>query len=333
MSETSFTLQHAEGGVRIRVLAHGATWAACHVPLPGGAERSVVLGFDQHTDYQRQQAYMGATVGRWANRIAHGTYTGPDGELVHLSRHPGSEHHLHGGAEGFDQRTWTVLHAAADEVRLGLVSPAGDQGFPGTLHCEVRYRLSSPSCVEVQFTASVDAPCPVGLTNHAYFNLDGQPTDVRSHQLWLNAAAALPVDERLVPTGPPAAVIGTPLDYQTTKPIGMALDNAFLLNPASSAASATEPAEPAAELTSADGLLRLRVHTSLPALQVYTGEFLGACTAGCSTTWAPFRGVAIEPQYLPDSPNHPEWPQPSCWLMPGQTWQHHIRYEFDLPGA
>lgn len=322
----AWTLQ-GEDGLAIRVLARGATWTSCQVPLsPGGARREVLLGFADAADYPRQQSYIGATIGRFANRIAHGRLQW-QGQTLTLARHAGAAHTLHGGPEGFDQRLWTLRAQGPRQLTLGLVSPAGDQGFPGRLEAEVSYRLTDAGTVEIHTLAEVDAPCPVALTNHAYFQLDGQASDVRQHRLQLAAASALPVDASLAPSGPPAPVQGTPLDYRQPRPIAQALDSAFVLD-----AACADAAQPAATLWAADGRLRLRVATSLPALQVYTGEHLGANTAACTAPLPAFAGVALEPQHLPDSPNHPEWPGlPSPWLLPGTSSRQLLRYRFDVP--
>lgn len=358
-------------GLQIRVLRLGASWVGCRVPLagpggegagPGGGPRAavapavpevpevreVLLGFNDLDSQRRNRAYVGATVGRWANRIA-GLALRRGGQSWPLASEPGLNHQLHGGPGGFHQRDWTLLERGPHHLRLGLHSPDGDQGFPGALDVAVSYSLPGDGTVQVDFHALLHGgqPCPVGLTNHAYFQLDGRGQgeqlaaqeggpggpggnaslrwqDVRTQALQLAASHVLPVDGHGLPLGGPQTVEGRAMDYRRARPIAQALDHAFLLDGGTDLSST----RPAATLQSADGRVRLELSTTLPALQVYTGHFLAPCTQGCQPQWPDFSAVALEPQYLPDSPHHPEWPQPDCWLQPGQAWVQRNRYRF-----
>jgi len=313
-------------GLRIRVLALGATWASCRMPLATGA-RELLLGFESEADYSHQASYIGACIGRYCNRIAEGRLRGKDG-LIQLAREPGATHHLHGGPEGFDQRRWQLVEHDADLLRLALTSPAGDQGYPGELDCEVGYRMLADGGVEVRFQARVSEPCPVNLTCHPYFNLDGNG-DARGQHLQIAAESFLPVDALGIPHGALASVAGTGFDFRAERPIQWAqnadaiYDHAFLLDP-----RCVQIGFPAASLRSADGRVRMQIFTTLPALQLYTGQHLADGTRDCTSIWPDCSGIALEPQFLPDSPNHPEWPQPGCWLMPGQRYDHRIVYRF-----
>ncbi|MCV2364408.1 galactose-1-epimerase [Paucibacter sp. DJ1R-11] len=320
-------------GLQIQVLRYGASWVSCRVPLANEAPREVLLGFDDLASQRRNRGYVGATVGRWANRIA-GLELRRGGQAWPLASEPGLNHQLHGGPGGFHQRDWTLLEHSEQQLRLGLHSPDGDQGFPGALDVEVRYSLPGHGAVQIDFHARLHGAqaCPVGLTNHAYFQLDGRGRgeqtagegglrwqDVRTQTLQLGASQALPLDGSGLPAGAPAPVSGGALDYRTARLIGQPLDQAFVLDSGDM---------PAARLQSVDGRVALDLYTSLPALQVYTGHYLAPCTQGCHPQWPDFSAVALEPQYLPDSPHHPEWPQPDCWLEPGQVWAHRNRYQF-----
>jgi aldose 1-epimerase len=159
---------------------------------------------------------------------------------------------------------------------------------------------------------SGEHPCPVSLTNHAYFQLDGQPIDVRRQHLCVEADAFLPVDAHGLPLGGPAPVQGTRFDFRRDRRIDGALDHAFLL-------------KGDVRLCATDRLVTLTLSATMPALQVYTGDFLAQ---GTGERWPCFSGIALEPGWLPDSPRHAEWPQPDCWLAPGQVWQHRIAYRF-----
>lgn len=301
------------GGLELRLLTWGASWVGCRVPLPGRLAREVLLGFPTPDAQRTNRAYVGATVGRWANRIVGPLRRG--GRTWPLAVEPGQAHTLHGGPGGFHQREWTLAEQGAEHAVFTLHSPHGDQGFPGALDVQLRYALGPGLSVEIDFDAVLAGPdpCPVALTNHAYFRLDGAPVDVRTQTLQLDAAQVLPVDARGWPTAGPQPVAGTRFDYRTPRAIGCALDHAFVL-------------QGGATLRSADGRVALHIDTTLPALQVYTGEHLADTTQG---HWPAFGGIALEPGFLPDSPHHPEWPQPDPWLAPGAHWRHRIRYRFD----
>lgn len=302
-------------GLELRLLSHGASWVGCSVPLRDGTRREVLLGFDTLDQQRANRAYVGATVGRWANRIG-GPMIQRGGRSWPLAAERGRGHQLHGGPGGFHQCSWTLQDHGAEHAAFALHSPDGDQGYPGALDVRVRYTLGPELSVELQFDAMLQGPhpCPVSLTNHAYFQLDGETVDVRHQRLRVDAERYLPVDADGLPWGDPVAVAGTRFDLRRERRIDAALDHAFLL-------------QGGANLRAADGRVALHLSTSMPALQVYTGEFLAEGTHG---RWPPFGGIALEPGWLPDSPHHPEWPQPDCWLSPGRPWQHRIVYRFEV---
>jgi aldose 1-epimerase len=334
---TVLHLRHPEG-LALSLSTLGATWLSCDLPLPDGSRRAVILPRTEAGSAGARSAFLGATVGRYANRIAHARIE-RDGRQWPLVTAPGQQHQLHGGPHGFHARDWQLLAQGDGAVRLGLVSEDGDQGYPGRLEVEVEYRLAGPLAIEMETLARVDQPCPVNITNHAYFNLDGRIGDVRAHRLQIHAARWLPVDAALIPLGALAEVQGTGFDFRTPKPIGQdwlcdeqqrqasGYDHAFLLD---------EPCwtlqQPALQLESADGRLAMQMHTTLPALQFYGGQLLQDASTPDGQPLPPCAGIALEPQFLPDSPHHPEWPQPSCWLLPGQTYRHLIRWSFAAAG-
>lgn len=293
-----------------------------------GSVREALLGCATPSDYLHQSAYLGATVGRYANRIAHAQLQ-HEGQTLHLSANQGG-HQLHGGPEGFSHRRWQIVCQSENEVEYRLDSPDGDQGFPGELQVSLRYHLADDNTLSINYQATVDKPCPVNLTNHAYFNLDAKHGDARQHRLRLNADYYLPVDAEGVPCAPLKAVAETGFDFRQAKTVAQdflkdsdqqrvkGYDHAFLLN---------DPQQVAAELWSEDGLLQLRVHTSAPALQLYSGNYLQGTPAREQGVYNAFQGIALESEFLPDSPNHPEWPQPDCWLKPGESYQSVTRYQ------
>lgn len=249
-----------------------------------------------------------------------------DGRVYTLAPTQGGNQ-LHGGPDGFDKRRWRIVEQSAEHVLLAIDSPDGDQGFPGNLEATVCYRLQDGARVAMEYSAKVDAPCPVNLTNHAYFNLDGAPTDVRGHTLQIRAQHYLPIDDGLIPLGALAEVAGSSFDFMQPKTIARdfladaqqriaaGYDHAYLLDD-----DCRDCAEVASTLVSGDGALAMDLYTSKPALQFYSGNHLAGIPAR-EGVYAANQGLALETQFLPDSPNHPEWPQTDCWLQPGQTYR------------
>lgn len=325
-----------ETGLRLTLLDWGATWYSLQLPVPGEARaRELLLGGPTPGAHRHNSAYFGATVGRYANRIAHGHIAWQDRQWL-LTRALGERHQLHGGPDGWSQRRWTLLAASEREARYALHSPDGDQGFPGAVDAECTVWLPGGGVIELALRATLDAasptPTPVNMTNHAYFNLDGNARDVRSHLLQVAASRYTPVTPELIPTGALEDVARGGLDLRRPQRLGDVypagglpgvLDHAWLLD-------APGLARPAATLVSADRRVQLQLATTLPALQVYSGEFLPRETGRDGHAVPIHAGVALEPQFLPDSPHHPEWPQPSCWLAPGATWEHRLRYSFSV---
>ena len=318
-------LAHASG-VRMTLMDWGGTWLSCRVTV-GETEREVLLGCAQLADYFTQTAYLGATVGRYANRIGHAQFA-RDGRVFHLLPTQGG-HQLHGGPDGFNCRRWRILEQGNEHVVLGIESADGDQGFPGNLAATVCYRLQADARVSMEYTATVDAPCPVNLTNHAYFNLDGGATDIRQHGLQINAHQYLPIDAELIPLGDLSPVAGSSFDFTNAKLISRdfltdaqqqlakGYDHAYLLDP-----ECRELAKVAATTVSSDGRLAMDLYTTKPALQFYSGNFLAGVPARDGGSYLANQGLALETQFLPDSPNHPEWPQPDCWVHPGEVYRH-----------
>ncbi len=307
-------------GDRVRLLALGAR--VCAIELQGAnGPRPVVLGHARVEDYLDDRFYMGCTVGRVCNRIA-GARFAIDGHEYRLSANEG-RNHLHGGAQGFDRRPWT-LDAASDRhaARFALRSHDGDQGYPGTVDVEVEYSWNDARELRVRHIATSDRATHLNLTTHLYFNLDGPDGDARAQQLRIAAAALLEVDEELIPTGRIRELAGGPLDLREWRRIDSLLaasdpllrlaggvDFHFLLE---------QDASPVG-LRSRAGDLELQIESSRPGLQCYTGQHLRA-------PWAPFAGVCLEPQGFPDAPNRPEFP--TTLLRPGVRYATSTVYRF-----
>lgn len=324
------TVLRNNAGMDVTFMDYGATWLSARVPLADGSVREALLGCATPADYLTQSAYLGACVGRYANRISHAYLTRIQQSLS-ANQPP---HQLHGGAEGFSHRRWLIVRQTPTEVTYRLNSPAGDQGFPGNMTVEVTYRLTEQNALEIHYSAETDQLCPVALTNHAYFNLDAHQNDARQHRLQLAADRYLPVSAEGIPDGELTPVAGSGFDFRQPKTVATdflkdsdqqkvhGYDHAYLLN------TAGDDQQPAATLWSADNKLSLSVFTTAPALQFYTANFLQG-TPARQGSYQNHQGIALESGYLPDSPNHPEWPQPDCWLTAGEKWQSVTRYQFD----
>ncbi|OOF59660.1 galactose-1-epimerase [Rodentibacter myodis] len=321
------TLQN-EAGMIIKLMDWGATWLACQVPV-NGEWREVLLGCKVE-DYPIQQAYLGASVGRYANRIAKAQFE-LNGEMVSLTPNQG-EHQLHGG-EGFDKRRWQIEKCGQNCVRFSLRSEEGDQGFPGKVEVAVTYTLTAENSVKIEYEGVSDKDTALNLTNHAYFNLENatQGTDVREHYLRLNADFYLPVDADGIPNSPLKHVVGTSFDFRLTKPIkqdflqgdqlvAKGYDHSFIVNKAWQ--------KPCVLLTSANGDLSLEVRTSQAALQVYTGNYLAGTPNRQGGEYADFSGIALETQCLPDTPNHPEWQNYGGIQKAGERYYQWTEFKF-----
>jgi aldose 1-epimerase len=329
-----FRLEHPNG-MRIAVMDQGATWLSCELPLPCGARREVLLGCNTPSDYARQSAYLGATIGRYANRIANARFV-LDGQAYQLAPNNGP-HNLHGGPRGFDAQRWLLVSHNPSELVLALDSPDGDQGFPGRAQLHVRYLLTDHLGVLIEFSASVDAACPIGLTNHAYFNLDGSTSDgcVQAHRLRMAAERFVPIDSTLIPIAESREVVGSAFDFRQLRRIGgdwlqdeqmcnaRGYDHSFLLD-----ASVRSGERAAAQLCSGDGRVGMHLYTDQPALQCYTGNYLADTPARDGGVYVAHAGIALEPGFPPDSPNRSD--AAACILRPGRCFRSFIRYDFEV---
>ncbi|SNS56250.1 aldose 1-epimerase [Geodermatophilus saharensis] len=321
------------GEARLRVLGYGGIVQSLEVPDAAGEVANVVLGFPDLAGYlSADDPYFGALVGRYGNRIAQGRFT-LDGETYDLPVNQGSNS-LHGGPVGFSDRVWTVTDVsdgAAAALRLELVSEAGDQGFPGTLTTAVTYRLDGATRLTVHYRATTDAPTVVNLTQHTYWNLAGEGSgDVHGHELQVDASGYTPVDAALVPTGAIAPVAGTPFDFRRPTPIGARIreadeqllhghgyDHNWVLDRGDADGGALRQA---ALLRDPVGGRTLRVLTTEPGLQVYSGNALDGTIVGTGgRVYRQGDGVALETQHFPDSPNRPDFP--STVLRPGEVYE------------
>ncbi|MGS0648433.1 aldose epimerase family protein [Komagataeibacter melomenusus] len=348
-----FTLDNAHG-MRVQVLTYGGILSAIEAPDRTGHVDDVVLGFPTLAGYTVDSAqgglFFGATVGRVANRIARGTFV-LDGQRYHIPPTEGTTA-LHGGRRGFDKQVWTVegteLAADSTSVTLKLVSPDGQEGFPGTLTTHVTFALNTRNELSLHYRATTDRPTVVNLTNHSYFNLGGEGSGtVENHVLQINAAAYTPTDAKALPLGTIVPVAGTALDFRTPHRIGARLrdsmpqmlhahgyDQNWVLNPARpdapvSGTPVSGTPVLAARLSDPASGRVMDVLTTQPGLQAYTANSLDGAYAGPSgRTYRQGDAIALETQHYPDSPNHPDFP--SITLRPGQTYDETTIYRLGV---
>lgn len=311
-------------GLQAEVLQYGGILRSLSFPTHAG-RKQLVLGLPTLEAYRRDPAYLGVIAGRFANRIA-GAQFELDGHRHHLTANEGPNQ-LHGGAIGFGRRVWEVLDASADELSLGYRSPAGEEGYPGTLHVTATFRIQADA-LDLHLEARTDAATPVNLTNHAYFNLSGDPQlPITGHRLTVPADRYLPViDTAMIPTGEIAPVTDTPFDFRQGRPIANSEDHLqlALAGGHDHCLVMTEGHRYTAELYSPESGITLRMTSPMPALQFYGGQKLHHAHPDLG------HGLCLEPQGFPNAPNEPRFP--STILQPGQVYSHLIRYELRSDG-
>jgi aldose 1-epimerase len=320
-----YTLTNANG-IEARIMTYGATIVSLKTPDRAGHFKNIVLGFDSVEPYVAGVPYFGATVGRYANRIAGARFV-LDNATYKLAQNDGPNS-LHGGAKGFDKRVWTATPRETKEgpaLELTYVSAAGEEGYPGQLTVHVTYLLGNDNTLAIDFQATTTAATPVNLANHAYFNLTGDfDRTILDHVLAINAEHFTPVDATLIPTGELRAVAGTPFDFRTPQVIGSRIeandeqlhlghgyDHNWVLSKPSAMTWAARLSDPGSGRS-------LEVRTTQPGVQFYSGNFLDGKPAGKGTVFKHRTGLCLETQHFPDSPNHPAFP--STILRPGETY-------------
>jgi len=333
-----FTLKN-KTGMTVKVSNYGATITSISVPDRDGEMADVALGYDNAEQYINavDKPYFGAVVGRYGNRIAKGAFT-IDGESYSLAINNGVNH-LHGGVVGFDKVIWDAQSLEDNGIALTYQAKDREEGYPGNLTVTVTYRLSDDNELSVDYLATTDKPTHVNLTQHTYFNLKGEGEGtILDHQLLLNADRYTPVDEGLIPTGELASVTDTPFDFTTAKPIGQEIDaedpqlqmgGGYDHNWVLTRDPADEGLQLAAEVFEPESGRVLRVLTTEPGIQFYTGNFLDGRLIGKSGNPYLHRGgFCLETQHFPDSPNQPEFP--STRLDPGETYESKTVFKFSV---
>ncbi len=332
-----FTVRNANG-IEVRAISYGGIIVSLRTPDRDGRLGDVVLGYDSLAGYLEETPYFGAIVGRYGNRVAGGRFT-LDGTTYELATNNGPNH-LHGGIVGFDKVVWDAEPFEAGDsagVIFRYRSTDGEEGYPGTLDVTVTYTLMADNALMFEYHATTDAPTPVNLTQHSYFNLAGDGSgDILDHVLTLHADRFTPVDETLIPTGVLAPVAGTPFDFTTPTAIGARIDadheqlrfgvgydHNFVLNrDGPGLVHAAHVVAPSTGRT-------LDVHTTEPGVQFYSGNFLdGSITGKAGKVYHHRYGFCLETQHFPDSPNQPEFP--STILRPGEEYRSTTVWRFGV---
>lgn len=339
LSVELFTLTNSHG-MRVDITNYGASIVRLWVPDREGALADVVLGYDEVAGYETGTAYHGAVVGRVGNRIAGGRFTldGVVRELPTNNAPCGEDCTLHGGPEGFDGQVWRAeAHVEGHEAVLVLThfSPDGHMGFPGNLSVQVTYRLTPANGLRIIYGAETDAPTPVNLTQHAYFNLAGQGSgQIDAHILQLAASKFLPVTPGLIPTGQRELVVGTPFDFVAPRPIGSQLDEEHVqltMGGGYDHCWIFDESGPGKRLVACvmephSGRL-MELFTTEPGVQFYTGNMLNADEPGKGGQGYGRRaGFCLETQHFPNTPNQPEFP--SITLRPGERLHSETEFRF-----
>ncbi|MBB3910692.1 aldose epimerase family protein [Sphingomonas desiccabilis] len=326
-----------DNGVSARVLTYGATLQSLIAPDRAGNKADVVLGYDDLADYVDHPNYFGVTVGRYANRIAGGTFT-LDGKKFQLPLND-KTNSLHGGGKGFDKQVWRVVsvkNGPVASVVLAHRSPDGESGYPGQFDVTVTYSLDDKGSLTIAFEGKTSKPTIVNMTNHAIFNLagEGSAMGATGHRLTIPAATYTPVDAKLIPTGERRPVAGSVFDFRSPRVVadgirdghdqqiryGQGYDHNFALDK-----GLTAKPELAARLEDPQSGRVLEVLSTEPGIQFYTGNFLDGTYLGKKGhLYRMGDGIALEPQKFPDAPNHPDFV--SARVDPGKPYRHVMIY-------
>ena len=329
-----YTLRN-KNNMEVCITNFGGRIVSVMVPDKDGQMRDVVLGFDSIQDYVSKPSDFGASIGRYANRINQGKFT-LDGTEYQLPQN-NYGHCLHGGPQGFQYRVFDAVQPNPQELELTYVAEDGEEGFPGNITCKVLMKLTDDNAIDIRYEAETDKPTIVNMTNHSYFNLDGDAARNEAHLLTIDADYYTPVDSTFMTTGEIAPVEGTPMDFRTPTPVGARIndydfvqlkngngyDHNWVLN------TKGDVTRKCATLESPLTGIVLDVYTNEPVIQVYAGNFLdGSLTGKKGITYNQRASVCLETQKYPDTPNKPEWP--SAVLRPGEKYMSQCIFKFSV---
>ena len=329
-----YTLTNANG-MEVCITNFGGRIVSVMVPDKDGVMRDVVLGFDSIADYVKYPSDFGATIGRYANRIGQGKFS-LDGVDYQLPTN-NYGHCLHGGPKGFQYRVFDAVQPDQRTLKLSYLSKDGEEGFPGNLQCTVTFTLTDDNAIDIRYAAETDKPTIVNMTNHSYFNLDGDPSQNNSeYLLMVDADNYTPVDSTFMTTGEIVPVEGTPMDFRQPTAVGARIDDDFdqlknglgydhnwVLN------TKGDDSRACATLLSPKTGIKLEVFTNEPGIQVYAGNFLDGTLRGKKgIVYGRRASVCLETQKYPDTPNKPEWP--TAVLRPGEKYDSHCIFRFSV---
>ena len=329
-----YTLRN-KNNMEVCITNFGGRIVSVMVPDKDGQMRDVVLGFDSIQDYVSKPSDFGASIGRYANRINQGKFT-LDGTEYQLPQN-NYGHCLHGGPQGFQYRVFDAVQPNPQELELTYVAEDGEEGFPGNITCKVLMKLTDDNAIDIRYEAETDKPTIVNMTNHSYFNLDGDAARNEAHLLTIDADYYTPEDSTFMTTGEIAPVEGTPMDFRTPTPVGARIndydfvqlkngngyDHNWVLN------TKGDVTRKCATLESPLTGIVLDVYTNEPGIQVYAGNFLdGSLTGKKGITYNQRASVCLETQKYPDTPNKPEWP--SAVLRPGEKYMSQCIFKFSV---
>ena len=332
-----YTLTNANG-MEVCITNFGGRIVSIMVPDKDGAFRDVVLGFDKVSDYfpENNSTDFGAAIGRYANRIAGGSFE-LDGTVYDLPKNDGANT-LHGGPTGWQYQVYEVVEADANHLKILRDSPDGDNGFPGHVKAYVTYTLTDQNAIDIWYEATTDKPTVINMTNHSYFNLDGDPSsNVLDDIMYIKSSTTTAVGPGLIPTGEIVSLLDTPMDFTTAKRIGddidkrdfeqIALGNGYDHNWILDTMG--DITDPAVILSSPKTGICLEVYTDEPGIQVYSGNFLdGTVTGKHGIVYNQRAGICLESQHYPDTPHNPDWP--SVVLRPGEKYTSHCIFAFSV---
>ena len=328
-----FTLRN-KNNMEVCVTNFGGRIVSVMVPDKDGKMQDVVLGFDSIQDYISKPSDFGASIGRYANRINQGRFTLDSIEYQLPQNNYG--HCLHGGPNGFQYRVFDAVQPNPQEVELTYVAADGEEGFPGNITCKVLMKLTDDNAIDIRYEAETDKPTIVNMTNHSYFNLDGDAASNADHLLMVDADYYTPVDSTFMTTGEIVPVEGTPMDFRTPHTVGERIndkfqqlifgagyDHCYVLNKMESGSL-----DLAATCKDPESGRIMEVYTTEAGVQLYTGNWLNGFEGAHGATFPARSAICFEAQCFPDTPNKPHFP--SATLLPGDEYQQVTIYKFGV---
>ena len=316
------------GELEASITDFGATLVSLLVPDKAGCVADVVLGFDNAASYQTCDEFLGATVGRNANRIAGASFSLNDATYALEANNNGNN--LHSGSNSYAFRMWNVLEHTENSLRLFLESPNADQGFPGKAKIRVTYALENPGTLRITYDAVCDEDTVFNMTNHTYFNLAGHENGDRALDQILSMSARVfaVADEQCLPTGELRSVEGTPMDFRVPKALRQDIHAAYETLQLQGGYDHNYEVfcNPCAILADPVSGRTMSVETDCPGIQLYTANFLNVDAGKNNTPYGKYSGVCLETQYYPDAVHHPEWVQPV--VKAGEQYHSETKYIF-----